>query len=292
MLPSSTVIFSPSIARQAASTSRDWSLVDAWLANKFGARGIPQYERNAQTLQELLRIVSLNEAADEKREKLTSAVAQIMESTMVAQQSSLSTGIDWQQKLLDSLTGQLSLEGATALQTLTDVAVQLGQTGFDGSCRTVGSMIAQRESSHDGEQALARIHVLKARLESEQDRVSALVSQLSGPLYRASDHIAENNVGLQRQIRAASAKNDQRNEERAPLVDVPISVVTVREQACLARRTMLDELESCLAPFSGAPTHPDDTRTELHGLAHTLHSLTQQRDALLQARAQHGASNR
>ncbi len=69
-IPPSTAIFSPSVARLAASTAKDWNYVDSWLSSKLHGRTPPPFERNPDTLKALLALAALNEAADEERDLL------------------------------------------------------------------------------------------------------------------------------------------------------------------------------------------------------------------------------
>ncbi len=45
MVPSAA-IFSPSVARIAASTAKDWNYVDSWLSARFHGGSRPAFERN------------------------------------------------------------------------------------------------------------------------------------------------------------------------------------------------------------------------------------------------------
>ncbi|KAI1495667.1 hypothetical protein F5X99DRAFT_114525 [Biscogniauxia marginata] len=65
-------IFSPSVARAAASTAKDWAYVDGWLRAKYALlkRRPPPFERNPDTLRALLALAAANEAADEERDQL------------------------------------------------------------------------------------------------------------------------------------------------------------------------------------------------------------------------------
>ena len=78
---SNAAIFSPSVARAAASTAKDWSFVDDWLHRKYAASSasgggggktaakrsswttVPQFERNPETLKALLALAAANEAS-------------------------------------------------------------------------------------------------------------------------------------------------------------------------------------------------------------------------------------
>lgn len=73
-LDESAAIFSPSVARIAASTARDWSHVESWLASKFPTgRSLPPFERSQDTLKTLLALAAANEAADDRRRLLVRA---------------------------------------------------------------------------------------------------------------------------------------------------------------------------------------------------------------------------
>ena len=75
----SGAIFSPTIARIAASTARDWSYVDSWLSSKLPpGRPLPSFERNPDTLKALLALAAANEAADEQRSLLARAEAEAL----------------------------------------------------------------------------------------------------------------------------------------------------------------------------------------------------------------------
>ncbi|EJT75283.1 hypothetical protein GGTG_05220 [Gaeumannomyces tritici R3-111a-1] len=89
-LPHDAAIFSPSVARAAASAAKDWSYVDAWLASRFRGRPAPpRFERNADTLRALLALAALNESADEQRDLLAA-----VEADALAELEAAATGHD------------------------------------------------------------------------------------------------------------------------------------------------------------------------------------------------------
>src|SRR5687767_6517058 len=90
-LDSNTAIFSPSIARLAASTARDWSYIDTWLASKLhSTSSLPPFERNPETLKALLALASANEQADEERHLLAQAEATALQELQDADTTSSS----------------------------------------------------------------------------------------------------------------------------------------------------------------------------------------------------------
>ena len=72
-LLSAGALFSPSKARQQRALAQDWAHVDAWLSARYGGR-IPSFERNEDTLKELLTLVAANEKADEEEEPVLNAI--------------------------------------------------------------------------------------------------------------------------------------------------------------------------------------------------------------------------
>ena len=71
-LPASA-LFSPSKARQQRALAQDWAHVDSWLSSRYAGR-IPSFERNEDTLKELLALVAANERADEEQELVMAAL--------------------------------------------------------------------------------------------------------------------------------------------------------------------------------------------------------------------------
>jgi len=77
-MPPSTAIFSPSVARLAAATAKDWNYIDSWLSAKFHGRTPPPFERNPDTLKALLALAALNESADEERDLVARVEAEAL----------------------------------------------------------------------------------------------------------------------------------------------------------------------------------------------------------------------
>src|SRR4051812_16762721 len=90
-------IFSPSVARAAASTAKDWAYVDAWIKRQYVHLSNPDpnshnypsrpptFERNADTLEALLALIAANEAADDERDRLAGLEAAALDEVRAAE---------------------------------------------------------------------------------------------------------------------------------------------------------------------------------------------------------------
>ena len=119
-LAPSTAIFSPSVARIAASTARDWASVDAWLAAKFPDRPPPPFERNPETLRALLALASLNEAADEERDLLARAEAGALAEVRTVSEDVNEPALP--ETILEGVEAGLTREGKVALDAVASMA--------------------------------------------------------------------------------------------------------------------------------------------------------------------------
>ncbi|KAI5919708.1 hypothetical protein F4810DRAFT_471499 [Camillea tinctor] len=143
-------IFSPSVARAAASTAKDWAYVDDWLRSKYALlkRRPPPFERNPETLRALLALAAANEAADEERQQLARVEEAALEEVRRAAEHEAQAAERRQRRedakgeededeptidgallasdLLHAVDDALSREGRTALDAMADVAVELG----------------------------------------------------------------------------------------------------------------------------------------------------------------------
>jgi HAUS augmin-like complex subunit 1 len=129
-LPPNAAIFSPSVARAAASAAKDWSYVDTWLQRKFPGRGPPPFERNVDTLRALLALASANEAADEERALIARLEADTLQQLRAQEQphnqdeNDNNTLQSAREAILTSLEAALTREGQTALTAMASLAVQ------------------------------------------------------------------------------------------------------------------------------------------------------------------------
>ena len=123
LIPSA--IFSPSLARAQERSSKDWNYIDAWLSRHYSSltpsKTPPPFERTPETLKYLLALASLNESADEEAELLSLAQARCLQD--LTSQAEAEPHVE----LLGTLEDGLTSEGETALDTLANLSVVLGE---------------------------------------------------------------------------------------------------------------------------------------------------------------------
>ncbi|KAK4240764.1 hypothetical protein C8A03DRAFT_31154 [Achaetomium macrosporum] len=192
-LPPHAAIFSPSLARAAASSAKDWSYVDAWLQRKFPDRGPPPFERNAETLRILLALASANEAADEEKALIARLEVETLQQLKAHEQSrdaaqtedspdhiSNNALQDAREAILTSLESSLTREGQTALNAMASLALQTGNPLPTPA--TLGSeLISLSARSAELEQTISRIRTLTASISREAEAMSKLSAELRPP---------------------------------------------------------------------------------------------------------------
>ena len=304
-LPPNAAIFSPSVARAAASAAKDWNFVDSWLSARFKGRPAPPFERNADTLRALLALVSLNESADEDRDLLARVDAQALrdaESWAADRDRRLDDRdagglagppppppaiVDLREDVLDAVEEGLPREGRVALDAVAGAAVELGLAHGD-AIDVARGMVDLQGRIFEVERAAARVSALRRYVDAETERMEALVSELEGDAYRPSADLARQNLEAQRALKAMTAKLPELEDKVASLaasVGAPNpSIEQVRREEeeymeLLARRK---DLDAKVKSFQGLPPDVDAAREELEGLRDELRRLTQRRDTVFE----------
>ncbi|KAK3906255.1 hypothetical protein C8A05DRAFT_11989 [Staphylotrichum tortipilum] len=190
-LPLNAAIFSPSVARAAASAAKDWSYIDSWLQRKFPGRGPPPFERNADTLRALLALASANEAADEERALVARLEAETLdqlraqEDAQDAQHQNTTTPPaatlhSAREAILTSLESSLTREGQTALTSLAALALQ---TNIPLPTPTAlgAELISLSTETLALDQTTARVHTLTSHLAREAASTASLSASLRPP---------------------------------------------------------------------------------------------------------------
>ncbi|KAI0848693.1 hypothetical protein F5Y00DRAFT_80110 [Daldinia vernicosa] len=216
-LPPSQAIFSPSVARAAASTAKDWSYIDTWLrsiysnsnsnSNSSRASRPPPFERNPETLKALLALATANEAADEHREQLARVEEAALEEVrsverereerrrridaqkLKQQQQQQQGGQEIKEAeealdgdilaadLLSALESSLSKDGAAALDAMASMAVELGVAY--PTPEILGSKFAELQGrAFELEDGIERIDLLRRYLDRESARAEAFLAEL------------------------------------------------------------------------------------------------------------------
>ena len=214
-------IFSPSIARAAASTAKDWAYVDAWLRRQWTTHlakrsSPPSFERNPETLEALLALIAANEEADEERDRLARLEAAALEEVRAAERDKESRrnqisnsnnnttsnnttrdadanatdpttiqGDILAEDLLQALDAGLSKEGQTALDALADVSLILNAP-TDPSPANLGRVYVELQgAAHETSHLLHRVELLQAYIDDESARLQAFLEDLRyGPQYQ------------------------------------------------------------------------------------------------------------
>jgi HAUS augmin-like complex subunit 1 len=264
-LQKQAAIFSPSVARAAASAAKDWNAVDSWLASRLG-RAPPPFERNADTLRVLLSLVSANEGADEERDALCRVEADALAEIKAAAQDEDDVHRA-KEDILELIEASLPREGKTALDALASSAVELGlSTNADAAA--VGERLASLQAEiFTLSQAADRVAVLRRYIESESARMEAAVQ----------------NLEIQRRIKAAvAALPKARKMDATQEGAVTAEQVRFEEEELLALLAKRNGLDSQVRGFEGLPPDTDAARRELEGLRDELREVTRRRDAVFE----------
>ncbi|KAJ2904647.1 hypothetical protein MKZ38_007483 [Zalerion maritima] len=190
-LPQSA-IFSPTAARLAASTAKDWNTIDSWLHRHFHGRSIPKFERNPETLKALLALSSLNESADEERDLLCAvekdALRAIKEHEKARRKhqkqhddgnGEVPDSTQIREGLVETLEASLPKDGQTALTSLSQLALSLDPPPIDPSPEVLATrLMALQAEIHLLEQQFLRISTLSSYLTSETERAEDLLKEL------------------------------------------------------------------------------------------------------------------
>lgn len=293
-------IFSPSVARAAASAAKDWNYVDAWLHAKFHGRSPPPFERNADTLRALLALAGANEAADEERTLLCRVEAGAL-SELQALDSKAKTEADAdgdndskdiysntaRDTILSAVRESLSRDGSAALDAMASAAVTCG-LAF-ATPEDLGRRMAELPGQlAELEQMEVRVQVLARYMEREVRKVEQMAEELREEGYRPPNDLAKQNLEAQRKIKTLSVRIPELRDKVAALassVGMPnptIEQVKREEEVYLALLAQKNDLDVQVKSFQGLPHDTDQARQELENLRSELRHMTQRRDAVFE----------
>lgn len=286
-----SAIFSPSVARIAASTAKDWKYVDEWLATKFSTRSQPVFERNADTLQALLALVSVNEAADEEK-KIVARAEALAQLEIQSHHKDTSTGTHSaptrvKEELLALIGDWLPQDATSSLCALATLAVELGVEY--PTPESLGNVLSDlREEEVEMGMVRERIQPTRAYIDAETVQADALLEALRTWTFAPSHDLARQNIELQRSMRALSARladpgdvpttSGSNRRSRYP----KINDVAAEELEYLHLLTQKREMDARSAEFSGISADPTTARSELDRLHSRVETTTRQRDAVFE----------
>ncbi|KAF3061272.1 hypothetical protein GL218_03189 [Daldinia childiae] len=348
-VPPSQAIFSPSVARAAASTAKDWSYIDTWLRSIFAnsssssnrASRPPPFERNPETLKALLALATANEAADEHREQLARVEEAALEEVRSIEQEreERRERIDarkQQQKqqqqqqqqgeteaeeaeealdgdilatdLLSALESSLSKDGATALEAMASMAVELGVAY--PTPEILGSKFAELQGrAFELEDGIERVDLLRRYLDRESARAETFLAELqqsntdsslnthndndstisgnggsSTSIFTLPPTLPKQNLSLQRLVKSTSSHLPDLThqvhslEKTIGLPSLTVDDVRADEEAYLDLLSRKKDLDAQVRAFAGLPPDIDAARAELEALRAELRNATERRD--------------
>ncbi|KAI0012410.1 hypothetical protein F4779DRAFT_64705 [Xylariaceae sp. FL0662B] len=302
-----TAIFSPSVARAAASAAKDWAYVDGWLRSKYAAeknRPPPSFERNPETLRALLALAAANEAADEEREQLLRVEEAALDEARAAErerakrreqpaargdegggggEGMVVDGDLIAEDLLTALEERLSKEGRTALDAMAGMAVELGMAY--PTPEALGARFVELQGrAFEVQDMIERVNLLQRYLDREAARLDAFIEELQGEKFQPAPDLAKQNLELQRKIKGMSAKLPELRQQVISLeksIGLPsITVEEVRkdEEVYLELLAKKKELDAQVKDFAGLPPDIEAARAELEALRTELREVTERRD--------------
>ncbi|KAB5518765.1 hypothetical protein GE09DRAFT_512407 [Coniochaeta sp. 2T2.1] len=292
-LQKQAAIFSPSVARAAASAAKDWSAVDQWLASRLGGRAPPPFERNPDTLRVLLALVSANESADEERDVLCRVEADALAEIEAAEGARRDEGENdietVREEILGMIEDSLPREGKQALDALASSAIELGLSGGGGvDAATIGRRLAELQAeiftlSQDAD----RVAFLRRYIESECTRMQAAVREMrDGESYRPPPDLAKQNLEIQRRVKAAVAALPKKGKMESGGLEggggLTAEQVQEEEEEFLGLLARRNELDAQVRNFQGLPPDTDAARRELERLRDELRHVTRRRDAVFE----------
>lgn len=304
-LAPNTVIFSPSVARAAATAAKDWNFVDGWLASQFHGRAPPAFERNADTLRALLALASANDAADESRACVARAEAAALRE-LEAQDAArgrqpappASQRASGAQRpdagvaaagaaILGAVEEGLSREGRDALEAMASAAVEAGI--MDPTPESLGRcMLDLQARAQELDVMTTRVAALQRFVDEEASQVQRLVDTLHSENFRPAPDLAKQNLEMQRRARAMAAALPGSKEKAAPPLasTVPptatIESVSQQEEEYLALLALKKDLAAQLDAFGGLSHDPVLARADLDKLRAELQQATRRRDAVFE----------
>ncbi|TLD33559.1 hypothetical protein PspLS_01262 [Pyricularia sp. CBS 133598] len=300
-LASNAAIFSPSVARAAASTAKDWSFVDAWLASKFRPRPPPTFERNPDTLRALLALATLNESADDQRRLLDrverSALAEMEApssqrglkdrdgAASTAETSTDGNNNNVRDALLTALEASLTRDGHAALDAMAAASAELGLASPTPAAISA-SLVAVASQAADVKADAGRVATLRRHVDAQIAEAESLAAEVQGPAYRPPADLAKLNLDTQRRIRGLEAKVPELRDRAAALAagvpSLTVEQVRAEEEAYLALLQQKKELDARVRVFQGLPPDTAQARRELESRRAELQRLTQRRDAVFE----------
>lgn len=290
-------IFSPSVARIAASAARDWNYIDSWLGTKIQGRAAPSFERNPDTLRALLALAAFSEASDEDQDALIQAEAYAVdkcapelppprgENEVEATGGSRLVGPLLSESILDNVEVEITNEGTTALTAMATMASTLGMA--HPKPETFGyRIVGMQAQAHTLGQTSRRVNHMLQFLETELREFRCILEELEGDYYNPPTDLARRNLELQKTMKSM--------DDRLPEIQNSLRSLALRSQTnntqytaqhiqeeelhFTASLSMKRDREFQVTAFEGLSSDPVLARVELDRLRSKLAETTHRRD--------------
>lgn len=275
---------SPSKARRDAVEARDWAHISAWLMEKYSPQPVRRFERNSETRQALLELLTANEAADREVELVQRAEGEELRRYEAARARDVETPC---REMVEVVVERLDEEGMRALQELAGASLRLGTLTPDPM--GIGERIVElTQERFETEEQLRRIGELQSRLERETDtmrkRIDCIQAQEDEVAY---EEIQQHTAQLNREMRQFTTKMGEYNEQIAALERFEIKgpdMLEVKEQECRVRKLQakVKALEKVVANFYSLPPDLEVARGEYRRAKRELQELKLRRNSLFQ----------
>jgi HAUS augmin-like complex subunit 1 len=273
-----SALFSPSKARAQQAQAKDWAFVDAWLAKRYG-KAFPNFERNEETLQALLSLVTVNEGADEQR-----ALIERVEKAALQAGARRTEDTD---SIYEAVLAALPSHGHASLKALAESGALLGTTDVSRMALAVCDLTTQ--DLEYGERC-NRARDQESSLQREQVRLRALLNELGRDDFQAPAELPEQTgewMRNARQLKAKLAEYDERLSALRTSTTASPSLESVSQQMkdLEAQQQRLSELNANLSAFDSLPSDPKAARAKMEAATAQLRNLTQRRDELFEGLA-------
>jgi HAUS augmin-like complex subunit 1 len=276
-------LISPTKARRDAAQAKDWAYVSSWLLKKYSPQLVPRFERNGETLRELLELVAVNEAADREVELIKRA-----EEEELRRYEQVYKGDDGPcRNILEALEGSLTNDGTNALSNLAEASILLGTVSPDPIVMG-GRMIELSSEKFEMEEQLRRISDLQTKLEWEMEMMNMNTEKIKSEVDQvAQEDMQQRTVQLNRETKQFTTKMSEYSERVATtkkftFTSPDIAQVKDLEQRVKSSQMTIKALEREVAGFHNLPPDLGVAREEYQRAQSELRNLRQRRDALFQ----------
>ncbi|KAG5984853.1 hypothetical protein E4U55_002932 [Claviceps digitariae] len=285
-----TSVFSPSSARIAASTAKDWSFIDSWLFKILPNEKWPNYERNSATLTALLTLASVNEVTTTDRNLLSAASNSALgmdngagfASTLTEETPQGHNGLASRKSILQEVRNYLTRDGQVALGALADTSVQ-HKACLSSPEDLAQEFISLNTSFCETEQMIKRISALNEHLILELQSSRAQLAVFESTVYSLPIEVPKQNLELQRKTRLKVKQMSDARERQKSLLSTPrlsctIDLVLKGERQLIGLLTSSEKLASQIAVFRKLSSNPEKAKDQLGGFQEQLRQLMVHRD--------------